>query len=174
MGEESILSLFRTLDLKTRVAILRKSAEQLELTLPTDVARYIAQNLRSNAIALQIALARLLTHSSLTGTEITVTSARQVLKDFIDTRARKSTIDPVQQLPFQSFGTTEAKTRRHDSTAADRHFVLCLLKTRGGRDTSRVRHELEVNMREREREFLARRDAYERWSERRAKKRKQG
>ena len=60
------------------------------------------------------------------------------------------------------------------SQAADRSFVFCLLKTREGRKISRVRQELEVNMREREREQLARRDAYERELERRAKKRKRG
>jgi len=57
---------------------------------------------------------------------------------------------------------------------ADRSFVFCLLKTREGRAISRVRQEFEVNMRECEREQLARRDAYERELERRAKKQKRG
>ena len=53
----------------------------------------------------------------------------------------------------------EAKIKRQGPTAADRHFVCCVL---------------EVNMRESERERLARWDAYERGLERRAKTRKQG
>jgi hypothetical protein len=63
---------------------------------------------------------------------------------------------------------------RSNPTPTDRDFVFLLLKTRAERNTSRVRHELEVNMRESEREQLARRDAYERALERRAKRRKQG
>jgi hypothetical protein len=63
---------------------------------------------------------------------------------------------------------------RSNPTAVDRRFVFCLLKTRDERKTSRVRHELEVNMRESEREQLAHRDAYERALERRAKRREQG
>jgi hypothetical protein len=96
--------MIQTPDLETRVAILRKRAEQERVRLPTHVALHIPQNVRSNP------------------------------------------------------------------TAA----VFCLLKTRDERKTSRVRHELEVNMRESEREQLARRDAYERALERRAKGRKQG
>jgi hypothetical protein len=82
--------------------------------------------------------------------------------------------DPPQKMPPGQRGTREAKISRQDPTAADRPFVFCLLKTRDERKTSRVRHELEVNMRESEREQLARRDACERELERRAEKRKQG
>ena len=55
-----------------------------------------------------------------------------------------------------------------------KEIAQCSVKTREGRKTSRVRHELEVNMRESERERLARWDAYERELERRSKKRKLG
>jgi hypothetical protein len=80
--------------------------------------------------------------------------------------------DSLQKMPTEQRGAKEAKIRRQDPAAADRHFVFCLLKTRDGRKTSRVRHELEVNMRESERQRLARRDAYERDLERRARKNK--
>ena len=57
---------------------------------------------------------------------------------------------------------------------ADRPFVSCLLKRGEERKIIRVRQELRVNMREREREQLASLDAYERELERRSKKRKRG
>ena len=81
--EQSIPNRFQNPDLETRVAIVLKIAQQMKVTLPTDVALYIAQN-RSNALALQRALTRLLAHSSLTGTEITLTYTRHVLKNFIE------------------------------------------------------------------------------------------
>jgi len=172
--EESVPNLIQAFDLETRVAFLRQRAEQEKVRLKRDVALYIAQNVQSNRRALEGALMRLMVHSSLTGTEITLKYTQQVLANFIAAEAGKGTVDPRQNLLYQLFGTKEAKITRQDPSASDPHFVLCLAKTRDGRKASRVRHELEVNMRESERERLARRDAYERELERRAKKRKQG
>ena len=172
MREESVPNLIQPPDLDAIVANLRKRAEEMEVTLPTDVAIYIAQNVRSNARALEGALIRLVAYSALTGTEITLASTQRMLKSSIDAQAQKVTPSPLQELP-SLLGTKEAKIKR-DLTARDSDFVFCLLKARDGRKTSRVRHELEVNLRESERERLARRDVYERELERRAKKRKQG
>jgi chromosomal replication initiation ATPase DnaA len=171
--EEIVPLLFPTADLETRVAILRRKAKQARVVLPKDVALYIAQNLRSNAHAQEHALLRLMAHSSMTGTEITLTYTQGVLKNFIDAQARTVAVDSLPQLLSQQFGAKEAETRRQGSTATNHDFIFFLLKARDGRKTSRVRHELEVHMRESERERLARRDAYERELECRAKKRKQ-
>jgi hypothetical protein len=160
-------------DLAIKIAALQKRAEQEKVILPTDVALYIAQNVRSNASALEGVLVRLMAHSSVTGTEITLKYTQQVLAKFIAAEARKAAFDPLQQLLSRPLGTKEAKIRPQDPTAEDRHFVFCLQGTRAERKISQVRHELQVNMRESERERLARRDAYERELERRAKKRKQ-
>jgi len=52
-------------DLETKVAILQKKAEQEKVTLPTDVALFIASNIRSNVRELECVLIRLVVHSSL-------------------------------------------------------------------------------------------------------------
>ncbi len=171
MGEESV-PIPQIRDLAGRVAALQKRAGQQKVVLPIDVALYIAQNVRSNASALETALIGLLAQSSVTGTEITLKYTQQVLANFIATEARKLDVDPPQKRLSLPLGTKEARIRPQDPTAADRDFFICLLGTRGDRRTSRVRLELQVNMRESERERLARRDAYEREMERRAKKRK--
>ena len=74
------------------------------MALPTDVALYIASNVRSNVRELEGALIRLMAHSSLIGTEITLPYAQQVLKNFIDSQARKVSIESIQKLVAEQFG----------------------------------------------------------------------
>ncbi len=179
MQEASVPHLVLTPDLDARVAILRKAAAKIELTLPADVTLYIAQNVRSNNRALEEAVLRLVGFSLVTNTQITLQYTQHVLRNFIAAEARKQVVepvDPLRRLPSlgsrtKGFATKEARAKVPDQ--ADRLFVFCLVKTRDGRKTSRVRHELEVKLRESERERLARRDVYDRELERRAKKRKQ-
>src|SRR5512147_678596 len=91
-------------DLETKVAILQKKAEQEKVTLPTDVALYVASNIRSNVRELEGALIRLVAHSSLIGAEITLPYTQQVLKNFIDSQARKVTIESIQKAVAEQFG----------------------------------------------------------------------
>src|ERR1700757_3081808 len=91
-------------DLETKVAILQKKAESEHFTLPTDVALFIASNVRTNVRELEGALIRLIAYCSLTGAEISLITAQQVLKNFIDSQARKITIDAIQKAVAEQFG----------------------------------------------------------------------
>ena len=172
MEEQTLPNLIQTFDLERRAAILQKRAAQQKVKLPKDVALYLAQNVRSSSSTLECVLRLLIVNSSFTRTEITLTYTQQLLKNIINLEARRFTADPLQNMHLDQRGTNEARTRPQDPMAAGSPVVFCLLKMQQGR--TRVRNELEVNMRESERERLARGDAYERESERRAKKRKQG
>jgi len=172
---ESVPYLFQNLDLERKLAILRKIDEQQKVTLPKDVARYIAQNVRSGTRALTGAVIRLVAHSTLTGRKITLSYTQQVLKN-CGLLANNVTVDPFQKMRIGQRDTSETKNRPH-VTGTDCSTVLSMLRARYERKTSRVRHELEVNifevnMRECERDLLERLDGYERWLERCAKKRK--
>jgi chromosomal replication initiator protein len=100
-------------DLETKVAILQKKAESEKVTLSTDLALYIASNVRTNVRELEGALVRLLAYCSLTGAEINLSTAQQVLKNFIDSQARKITIDAIQKAVAEQFGlrATEIKAK---------------------------------------------------------------
>ena len=91
-------------DLETKVAILQKKAESDRVSLSTDLALYIASNVRTNVRELEGALIRLLAYCSLTGAEISLATAQQVLKNFIDSQARKITIDAIQKAVAEQFG----------------------------------------------------------------------
>ena len=105
-------------DLETKVAILQKKAEQEKITLPTDVALYVAQNIRSNVRELEGALIRLVAHSSLIGAEITLPYAQQVLKNFIDSQARKVTIESIQKMVAEQFGLRLIEIKAKDNSRA--------------------------------------------------------
>ncbi|MBZ5532244.1 MAG: chromosomal replication initiator protein DnaA [Acidobacteriia bacterium] len=100
-------------DLETKVAILQKKAESERVTLATDLALYIASNVRTNVRELEGALIRLIAYCSLTGAEVSLVTAQQVLKNFIDSQARKITIDAIQKSVAEQFGlrVTEIKAK---------------------------------------------------------------
>src|SRR6266576_1662338 len=105
-------------DLETKVAILQKKAEQEKVTLPTDVALYVASNIRSNVRELEGALIRLVAHSSLIGAEITLPYAQQVLKNFIDSQARKVTIESIQKMVAEQFGLRLVEIKAKNNSRA--------------------------------------------------------
>jgi chromosomal replication initiator protein len=105
-------------DLETKVAILQKKAEQEKVTLPVDVALYIASNIRSNVRELEGALIRLVAHSSLIGAEITLPYAQQVLKNFIDSQARKVTIESIQKAVAEQFGLRLVEIKAKNNSRA--------------------------------------------------------
>jgi len=100
-------------DLETKVAILQKKAESERVVLATDLALYIASNVRTNVRELEGALIRLIAYCSLTGAEVNLGTAQQVLKNFIDSQARKITIDAIQKAVAEQFGlrATEIKAK---------------------------------------------------------------
>ena len=91
-------------DLETKVAILQKKAESEQVMLPTDVALFIASNIRSNVRELEGALIRLTAYSSLTGVDVNLQTAQEVLKNVIDSQVRKITIDSIQKAVCEQFG----------------------------------------------------------------------
>jgi chromosomal replication initiator protein len=66
-------------DLETRVAILRKKAEDDRIALADEVLDYIARNCRSNVRELEGAVIKLLAYSSLTRREVTLDLAKEAL-----------------------------------------------------------------------------------------------
>jgi chromosomal replication initiator protein len=102
-------------DLETKVAILQKKAESEQATLPTDVALFIASNVRTNVRELEGALVRLIAWSSMHGVEITLAVAQQCLKQFIDTQVRKITIEAIQRAVAESFGMRVAELKQKNN-----------------------------------------------------------
>ncbi len=91
-------------DLETKIAILMRKAELEHTVLPTDVALFIASNVRTNVRELEGALNRVIAWCSMHGVEISLAVAQQSLKQFIDTQVRKITIEAIQRAVAEHFG----------------------------------------------------------------------
>ncbi len=84
-------------ELETRVAILIKKALAREVTLPEDVAFFIAEQIRSNVRELEGALHRLVASANFTGRTIDVDLARDALRDLLDAHQRQINIQNIQK-----------------------------------------------------------------------------
>jgi chromosomal replication initiator protein len=91
-------------DLETKVAILLKKAETEQVQLPTDVALFVASNIRTNVRELEGALVRLVAWCHHNHMEVTLANAQQCLKQFIDMQVRKVTIESIQRAVAEQFG----------------------------------------------------------------------
>jgi chromosomal replication initiator protein len=91
-------------DLETKIAILQKKADSERVRLPDDVAEYIARAIKSNIRELEGALIRLMAYGSLTGAEMNLSTAQQVLKNIIETQEKKVSIEQIQKRVGEHFG----------------------------------------------------------------------
>jgi chromosomal replication initiator protein len=93
-------------DLETRIAILQHKASRTGLDLPQDVILFIAKNVKSNVRELEGSLIRLIAHSSLNGSDVTIELAEEVLKNILSTETRRVTVDRIQHEVATDYGVT--------------------------------------------------------------------
>ena len=103
-------------DLETKVAILQKKAESDQVVLPTDVALFIASNVRTNVRELEGAMTRLVAWCQHNHMEITLASTQQCLKQFIDMQVRKVTIEAIQRAVAEQFGMKVADLKQKNNS----------------------------------------------------------
>ena len=118
-------------DLETKVAILQKKAENEQLVLPTDVALFVASNIRTNVRELEGAMTRLIAWCQHNHMEVTLQSAQQCLKQFIDTQQRKITIESIQRAVAEEFGMrpTDLKQKNNSrNVVVPRQIAMYLAK----------------------------------------------
>lgn len=85
-------------EIETRIAILQKKADNEGLQIPDAVTLFLAENIRSNVRELEGALVRLMAHSSLTGTPLSVDYAKEVLGEILSCKALQLSVESIQKL----------------------------------------------------------------------------
>ena len=84
-------------DIETKIAILKKKSDLHAVNLPNDVALFLAAGATSNIRELEGMLIRLEAFASLTGNEITLSMAREVMKDIIVEKTKEITVEMIQK-----------------------------------------------------------------------------
>jgi len=85
-------------DIETRLAILRRKLADMRLDIPSDVLEFLADRIKTNVRRLEGALLRLAAYSSLSGKQVTVSTAEHILKDLLVEESRRAvTIEQIQK-----------------------------------------------------------------------------
>jgi chromosomal replication initiator protein len=119
-------------DLETKIAILKRKAEAEGVSLPDDVALYIAGRSKSNIRELEGSLIRLLAYASLKGQEVSMSLVQDVLRDVLRHEERVVTIDMIQKFvaEYYQLKLAELKSKNNSkSVALPRQVAMYLCKT---------------------------------------------
>jgi chromosomal replication initiator protein len=84
-------------DLDTRIAILRKKAEEADIRVPDDVTDFIAKWITANIRELEGALIRVVAYSRFLSTPLSVSVAQGVLKDMVREVGSRLTVKTIQE-----------------------------------------------------------------------------
>src|SRR4051812_15125073 len=107
-------------DLETKVAIVRKKADEKKIDLPHEVALFIAERVRSNIRELEGLLNRVSAYASLAGVRITLDVAREALKDLLTKDDRPITPQEILRVVATHYGqtVTNLKSKSNAQTVA--------------------------------------------------------
>ena len=119
-------------ELEVRVAILRKKAAAESISLPADVALYIATAIKSNVRELEGALIRLAAFASLSEREIDMDFAQSTLENSLARPTDHVNVDGVLKAVASYYGVkiSDLKSpRRHKSIAGPRAVAMYLARS---------------------------------------------
>ena len=118
-------------DLETKVAILRKKAEDKKIDLPHEVALFIAERVRSNIRELEGHLNRVAAFASLTGNRISIDLAKEALKDLLTKENKPITGPEILKVVAAHYGlkVSDLKSKSNARTIAfPRQVAMYLCK----------------------------------------------
>lgn len=142
-------------DLETRVAILISKAEQTKISLPQEVAFFIAKRIHSNVRELEGVLKRVVAYAQFTGLQITLELVREAIKDVLALQDKLVTVDNIIKTVAEYYKIKVSdllSKRRTSSLARARQIAMALSKELtnhslpelgrafGGRDHTTVLH----------------------------------
>ncbi|MGN0838803.1 MAG: chromosomal replication initiator protein DnaA [Pyramidobacter sp.] len=132
-------------DYETRIAILKKKAEQRRIPINDDVISFIAENIPSNIRELEGALNRVIANSSLSQEPITIENTQEWLKDVIgDGRHGLLTFQSIMEIVSAEFGFSVADIcgkRRTAEVALARQVAMYICRNHTESSLQQIAHD---------------------------------
>jgi chromosomal replication initiator protein len=118
-------------DLETKIAILNKKAEAEGISLPSDVALFIASKIKTNVRELEGLLIRVIAYASITRREIDIELTKETLQRVLPEEPSQVTVDTIQKKVGDHFGlnVSELKSKNNSkSVVFPRQIAMFLCK----------------------------------------------
>ena len=119
-------------DVETRLAILRKKQEQMNVHIADEVLLYLAERIRSDVRHLEGALTRVTAYASLMGHQVTLQSVEQILRDLLDQERQNAlTIETIQRAVAEFYDIRHSdmtSKQRPQSIAFPRQVAMYLCR----------------------------------------------
>ena len=119
-------------DVVLRIAIIRKKAEQVSITLPDDVLNFLAENLRSNIRQIEGAIKKLSAMSFLSGQAISIELAKTCLAELLGgAEPVNITVEKIFSAVQRRYGISKQEilgTKRNKDIALARHVSIYIIR----------------------------------------------
>lgn len=119
-------------DFETRVAIIRRKAQILNIKIPDDVVKYIAKNLKNNIRQLEGAVKKMKAYKLLANSSPSINMAHSIIRDILnDDQPTPVTIERIISEVSKTFGVSESdirSTKRQSQIAKARHVAIFVVR----------------------------------------------
>lgn len=114
-----------------RLGILESKLEKMNISISRDVVEFLASKITSNVRELEGALNKVIAHSTLVGSEVTLENTHDILRDLLRSNDRTVTIEEIQKKVANRYNIRVAdmsSSRRMRSVARPRQIAMYLSK----------------------------------------------
>jgi chromosomal replication initiator protein len=119
-------------DLELRTAIIKKKADQVNVSIPDDVLTFLAENLRSNIRQIEGAIKKLGAKSFLTGRRVTMELARSCISELLGGAEPVTvTVDKIFAAVYRKYNIKKEdiiSSRRTKDIANARHIAIYVIR----------------------------------------------
>jgi chromosomal replication initiator protein len=119
-------------DLETKIAILKKKADYMQMSLPDEVAWFIARRMRGDVRKLEGALNVIEAYTAMTGEAITVGLVQSLIGELSETEEKPLSIGDIERVVADHYklkGNLLRSKKRNKEIAHARHVAMYLART---------------------------------------------
>lgn len=148
-------------DVETRIAIIKRKAELMDIEIPNDVCEYIANNLKSNIRQLEGTVQKIKARNNLDGEKPSIKSVKNIIADILNNEEPPEvTVDKITEEVARTFNVSvdELKSSKNRSAyiSGPRQVAIYIInelttltqesigKEFGGRDHSTIKYAIDT------------------------------